>query len=101
VERLCDSVLMMKGGRIVDSGAPKELIAKYGRTTLEDVFLDVARHGALPGARHEGSARARRADRAVVLRHWYLIASSLAAFCRPLLLAHRADDPFGGSSRPS
>ena len=47
VERLCDSVLMMKGGRIVDSGAPKELIAKYGRTTLEDVFLDVARHGAL------------------------------------------------------
>ncbi|HYK79242.1 MAG TPA: ABC transporter ATP-binding protein [Micropepsaceae bacterium] len=46
VERLCDSVLMMKGGLIVDSGAPKELIAKYGRTTLEDVFLDVARHGA-------------------------------------------------------
>jgi ABC-2 type transport system ATP-binding protein len=45
VERLCDSVLMMKEGRIVDSGAPKELIAKYGRTTLEDVFLDVARHG--------------------------------------------------------
>jgi ABC-2 type transport system ATP-binding protein len=47
VERLCDQVLMMKGGAIVDSGAPKELIAKYGRTTLEDVFLDVARHGAL------------------------------------------------------
>ena len=50
VERLCDSVLMMKGGLIVDSGAPKELIAKYGRTTLEDVFLDVARHGALSEA---------------------------------------------------
>ena len=48
VERLCDSVLMMKGGLIVDSGAPKELIAKYGRTTLEDVFLDVARRGARP-----------------------------------------------------
>jgi ABC-2 type transport system ATP-binding protein len=45
VERLCDSVLMMRSGRIVDSGAPKELIAKYGRTTLEDVFLDVARFG--------------------------------------------------------
>ena len=45
VERLCDRVLMMKGGRIVDSGAPKELIAEYGRTTLEDVFLDVARRG--------------------------------------------------------
>lgn len=46
VERLCDQVLMMKGGRIVDSGSPKELIAKYGRNTLEDVFLEVARHGA-------------------------------------------------------
>jgi ABC-2 type transport system ATP-binding protein len=45
VERLCDQVLMMKGGHIVDRGSPKELIAKYGRTTLEDVFLDVARHG--------------------------------------------------------
>jgi ABC-2 type transport system ATP-binding protein len=45
VERLCDSVLMMRSGRIVDSGAPKELIARYGRTTLEDVFLDVARFG--------------------------------------------------------
>jgi ABC-2 type transport system ATP-binding protein len=49
VERLCDQVLMMKGGRIVDSGAPKELIEKYGRTTLEDVFLEVARHGARDG----------------------------------------------------
>jgi ABC-2 type transport system ATP-binding protein len=46
VERLCDQVLMMKRGQIVDSGSPKALIAKYGRTTLEDVFLDVARHGA-------------------------------------------------------
>jgi ABC-2 type transport system ATP-binding protein len=45
VERLCDRVLMMKQGRIVDSGSPKELLAKYGRTNLEDVFLDVARRG--------------------------------------------------------
>jgi len=45
VERLCDCVLMMRSGRIVDSGSPRELIAKYGRTTLEDVFLDVARFG--------------------------------------------------------
>jgi ABC-2 type transport system ATP-binding protein len=50
VERLCDQVLMMKRGRIVDSGAPKELIAKYGRQSLEDVFLEVARHGARQGA---------------------------------------------------
>ena len=49
VERLCDQVLMMKGGRIVDSGAPRALIEKYGRQSLEDVFLEVARHGARAG----------------------------------------------------
>ena len=43
VERLCDDVIMMKEGRIVDRAPPQDLIAKYGRTTLEDVFLDVAR----------------------------------------------------------
>jgi ABC-2 type transport system ATP-binding protein len=43
VERLCDDVIMMKEGRIVDQAAPRMLIDKYGRTTLEDVFLDVAR----------------------------------------------------------
>ncbi|HEX9462800.1 MAG TPA: ABC transporter ATP-binding protein [Alphaproteobacteria bacterium] len=43
VERLCSDVLMMKAGRIVDRGAPDELIARYGRQTLEDVFLDIAR----------------------------------------------------------
>ncbi len=43
VERLCDSVIMMKEGRIVDRGAPEALVGKYGRATLEDVFLDVAR----------------------------------------------------------
>jgi ABC-2 type transport system ATP-binding protein len=43
VERLCDDVLMMKEGKIVDRGAPAELIARYGRQTMEDVFLDVAR----------------------------------------------------------
>lgn len=43
VERLCDRVLMMKAGQIVDDGAPADLVARYGRSTLEDVFLDVAR----------------------------------------------------------
>jgi ABC-2 type transport system ATP-binding protein len=43
VERLCDNVLMMKEGRIVDTGSPQDLIARYGRRTLEEVFLDVAR----------------------------------------------------------
>ncbi len=44
VERMCDRVLMMQAGRIVDDGAPAALLAKYGRATLEDVFLDVARN---------------------------------------------------------
>jgi len=43
VERLCDDVIMMKEGRIVDRGSPSELIARYGRENMEDVFLDVAR----------------------------------------------------------
>jgi ABC-2 type transport system ATP-binding protein len=43
VERLCDRVLMLKEGRLVDEGAPAELIARYGRANLEEVFLDVAR----------------------------------------------------------
>ncbi len=44
VERLCDQVLMMKDGAIVDRGAPAELIFRYGRHNLEEVFLDVARN---------------------------------------------------------
>jgi len=43
VERLCDTVLMLKAGKIVDRGPPDELIARYGRETLEQVFLDIAR----------------------------------------------------------
>jgi len=43
VERMCDAVLMMRAGRIVDTGSPSELIARYGRRTMEEVFLDVAR----------------------------------------------------------
>ena len=43
VERLCGHVLMMKKGRIVDRGSPADLLARYGRDTLEAVFLDIAR----------------------------------------------------------
>ncbi|MDC0449811.1 ABC transporter ATP-binding protein [Pelagibacteraceae bacterium] len=43
VERLCDTVIMMKEGRIVDSGTCKELINKHGRDNLEDTFLQIAR----------------------------------------------------------
>ncbi len=43
VERLCHDVLMMREGRIVDRGAPAELVARYGRDDMEQVFLDIAR----------------------------------------------------------
>jgi ABC-2 type transport system ATP-binding protein len=43
VERLCHQVLMMKQGRIVDRGTPDELLARYNRVDMEEVFLDIAR----------------------------------------------------------
>ena len=43
VERLCNKVVMMKQGKIVDSGTCKELIQKHGRENLEDTFLKIAR----------------------------------------------------------
>jgi ABC-2 type transport system ATP-binding protein len=43
VERLCDRVIIMKQGSIVDDDTPEHLLARYGRHTLEEVFLDVAR----------------------------------------------------------
>ena len=43
VERLCSDVLMLKQGRLVDRGAPAALLARYGRSNLEQVFLDIAR----------------------------------------------------------
>jgi len=43
VERLCERVIIMKRGKIVDDDTPARLLSRYGRQTLEDVFLDVAR----------------------------------------------------------
>jgi ABC-2 type transport system ATP-binding protein len=43
VERLCERVIIMKRGCIEDDDTPSRLLARYGRETLEDVFLDVAR----------------------------------------------------------
>ncbi|NBC33156.1 MAG: ATP-binding cassette domain-containing protein [Alphaproteobacteria bacterium] len=57
VERLCDDVIMMKRGRIVDRDGPAALIARYGRSNLEQVFLDIARGGDSP-ARHEAETSA-------------------------------------------
>lgn len=43
VERMCDDVVMMREGSIVDHASPNALITQYGRNNLEEVFLDIAR----------------------------------------------------------
>jgi len=43
VERLCDDVILMQAGRVFDRGSPDELIKRFGREDMEEVFLDMAR----------------------------------------------------------
>ena len=49
VERMCNHVLMLRAGRLVDQGTPAALIARYGRADMEEVFLDIARDRHAPG----------------------------------------------------
>jgi len=50
VERLCDRVIIMKRGKIEDDDSPDQIMARYNRATLEEVFLDVARGREREGA---------------------------------------------------
>lgn len=43
VERLCDDVIMLRQGVVVDRGSPEKLLQKHRRDTLEEVFIDMAR----------------------------------------------------------
>tara|TARA_B100001996_G_scaffold22129_1_gene17599 strand:- start:107 stop:829 length:723 start_codon:yes stop_codon:yes gene_type:complete len=43
VERLCDTIVMMKEGQLVDKGTCQELVDRHGRNNLEDTFLKIAR----------------------------------------------------------
>ncbi len=43
VERLCDSIIMMKNGKIIDEGTCETIIKKHGRNNLEETFLKLAR----------------------------------------------------------
>jgi ABC-2 type transport system ATP-binding protein len=65
VERLCDRVIIMKRGRIEDDDSPAQIMARYNRTTLEEVFLDVARgrDRALSGEVEPGSRRVDASNR--------------------------------------
>ena len=44
VERMAADVIMMRRGKIVDTGSPDTLIDRYGRSSMEEVFIDVARN---------------------------------------------------------
>jgi ABC-2 type transport system ATP-binding protein len=44
VKRLCDKIMMMKNGSIVDSGTPDNLVKKHGQKNLEEVFLEIVRN---------------------------------------------------------
>src|ERR1700741_3717060 len=59
VERLCDRVIILKRGRIEDDDTPEKIMARYGRDTLEEVFLDVARGRDREGGRGGGLRCAR------------------------------------------
>ena len=50
VERMCDDVVMLREGRIVDRGTPRQLIGRHGRQTMEEVFLAIARRQTDPGS---------------------------------------------------
>ncbi len=43
VERLCDNIIMMRKGKIIDKGTCNDLIKKHGRNNLEETFLKLAR----------------------------------------------------------
>lgn len=60
VERMCDEVIMLRAGVVVDQGSPAALLERYGRGNMEEVFLDIAReridpdHGASADGHAEG-----------------------------------------------
>ena len=64
VERLADRVILLDQGRIIEDETPADLIATYGRETLEEVFLDVVRGRAKqdPDAVDRGAATERKAS---------------------------------------
>ena len=65
VERLCDSVIMMGKGKIIDQGTCEEIIQRHGRKNLEETFKNWL-----------GEIMRFNQIYALSLRHIYLISSS-------------------------
>jgi len=59
VERMCRQVLMMRAGQLVDEGTPRELLERYGRRNMEEVFIDIARARRIALKPRSGARRAR------------------------------------------
>ena len=45
VEEMCDRVIFIQKGTIIDDGSPAELVQKYGSKDLNEVFLELVRNG--------------------------------------------------------
>ena len=54
-ERMCNDVIILRDGRLVDRGSPGALLQQYERSTLEDIFIDVARNLVQPPSRENGT----------------------------------------------
>ncbi len=56
MEEMCDRIIFLNKGRLIAAGSPKELLKKFGKENLEEVFLKVARDGGTgPGAEEDAS----------------------------------------------
>ena len=58
VERMCNDVIMLRAGVVVDRGSPTALLERYGRGNMDEVFLDIARERSDPGHAAPLSGRA-------------------------------------------
>src|SRR5262252_361162 len=56
VERLADRVIMLERGRVIADETPLELIKRFGRANLEEVFLAIARRGVADGEDRRSTA---------------------------------------------
>jgi ABC-2 type transport system ATP-binding protein len=62
VERMCDEVIMLRAGLVVDQGSPAALRERYGRGNMDEVFLDIARER---NGAEDASAASDRAERSL------------------------------------
>ena len=45
IEEVCDRVIFLHKGKVVTEGTPQDILAKSEQTSLEDVFIKIARTG--------------------------------------------------------